>query len=123
MKYAKFYCENCRKEVRSDVKVCPHCGRFFSAVRCPSCGFTGESRAFLTGCPSCGYAGGTGSATRGSPGEVERYDFEAIARGGPYGLPPRRSGSTVPSWVFALAGGVLFLCFLALVAIYLGINR
>ncbi len=53
---AKFFCENCDNEVRSDAMVCPHCGRFFAAVRCPSCEHTGTNKDFLNGCPACGYA-------------------------------------------------------------------
>jgi len=55
-KQPKFFCENCNAEVRRDAVVCPHCGRFFASVRCPSCGFTGMHREFKNGCPSCGYA-------------------------------------------------------------------
>jgi len=51
----KFYCENCKKEVSSRDKICPHCGRFFSDVRCPRCNFVGKAGEFLNGCPTCGY--------------------------------------------------------------------
>ena len=55
-KQPKFFCENCNAEVRRDAVICPHCGRFFASVRCPSCGFTGTHKEFKDGCPSCGYA-------------------------------------------------------------------
>ncbi len=56
-KQAKFFCENCGAEVAQNARFCKKCGRFFSSVRCPVCGKTGSSNAFLNGCPSCGYAG------------------------------------------------------------------
>jgi rRNA maturation protein Nop10 len=39
-----------------NAKACPHCGRYFASVRCPSCGFTGDENTFRNGCPSCGYS-------------------------------------------------------------------
>ncbi|NCN05322.1 MAG: hypothetical protein GW949_06805 [Spirochaetales bacterium] len=55
----KFYCENCGKRVHPRDRICPYCGRFFSQVRCPSCGFRGTTDVFLSGCPQCGYLGKT----------------------------------------------------------------
>ncbi len=55
-KQAKFFCENCGAEVPRDAKMCRHCGRFFSSVRCPQCGTTGSPSKFARGCPTCGYA-------------------------------------------------------------------
>lgn len=55
-KLPKFFCEYCGSEVRQNDRVCPHCGRFFASVKCPSCGFAGESKQFKSGCPQCGYA-------------------------------------------------------------------
>ncbi|MDC7225571.1 MAG: zinc ribbon domain-containing protein [Spirochaetales bacterium] len=52
----KFYCDNCGTKVSRNAAKCPHCGRFFKSVRCPSCGLTGPADLFLDGCPSCGYA-------------------------------------------------------------------
>lgn len=51
-----FFCENCGSPVHRDAKKCPHCGRFFSSVRCPSCNFTGSEALFSEGCPMCGYS-------------------------------------------------------------------
>jgi hypothetical protein len=121
-KPSRFYCENCGGEVRANAKVCPHCGRFFSDVRCPACGFTGDSKLFVYGCPSCGYGSGTagggdigagagGGDSRGRAGDrgagraargdfaaedFEVYDLEHIDRGAQGG---RRKGSpaTPPS--------------------------
>lgn len=55
-KSAKFFCENCGAEVPKDARMCRHCGRFFSSVRCPQCGTTGSTNKFSNGCPTCGYA-------------------------------------------------------------------
>jgi predicted RNA-binding Zn-ribbon protein involved in translation (DUF1610 family) len=52
---ARFFCENCGAEVDRDTGRCPSCGRVFSSVRCPQCGFTGEETLFKKGCPVCGY--------------------------------------------------------------------
>ena len=53
---AKFYCESCGAEVAQNAKVCTYCGKFFSSVRCPKCGKTGNTEEFKHGCPNCGYA-------------------------------------------------------------------
>ncbi|MDR0501766.1 MAG: zinc ribbon domain-containing protein [Treponema sp.] len=55
-KKPRFFCDNCGSEVDNGAKTCPGCGRFFSSVRCPSCGFSGDDKLFLKGCPSCGYS-------------------------------------------------------------------
>ncbi|HBB43391.1 MAG TPA: hypothetical protein DEO40_02280 [Treponema sp.] len=55
-KKAKYFCENCGAEVAAKARFCPHCGKFFSAVRCPHCGHTGSVSEFKTGCPVCHYA-------------------------------------------------------------------
>ncbi|MDR2477220.1 MAG: zinc ribbon domain-containing protein [Treponema sp.] len=52
----RFFCDNCGVEVDRGAKACPHCGRFFASVRCPSCGYADEEQAFAGGCPSCGYS-------------------------------------------------------------------
>lgn len=68
---ARFFCESCGAEVRHSEKTCPSCGKTFTAVRCPRCGFEGVSREFARGCPGCGYLnvipperGGDGRGTR-----------------------------------------------------------
>jgi uncharacterized membrane protein YvbJ len=55
-KLPRFFCDNCGYEVGHEVKACPHCGRFFASVRCPSCGFSGQDKMFFNGCPMCGYS-------------------------------------------------------------------
>jgi hypothetical protein len=52
---ARFFCESCGAEVSHSEKVCPSCGRTFTAVKCPQCGFEGGAKQFARGCPQCGY--------------------------------------------------------------------
>ena len=55
-KKPKYFCENCGEEVNAKARFCPHCGKFFSSVRCPNCGHTGSVENFKKGCPACHYA-------------------------------------------------------------------
>lgn len=84
-KNPRFFCENCGSEVRQNDKVCAKCGRFFSSVKCPSCGYSGDSAIFRDGCPVCGYA--FAGADRGRPGQ-----------GGAKG----ESIDPLPWWVYAV---------------------
>ncbi|MBO8449685.1 MAG: zinc ribbon domain-containing protein [Spirochaetes bacterium] len=109
----KFFCENCGAEVRRSDRLCPHCGKFFAAVRCPSCGRTGPAALFDRGCPSCGYAVFSGNRAGGSPaGGGKKTAAGARKRA------CRRSFSPdpLPLWVyltvavlFAALGAVFFL--------------
>ncbi len=51
----RFYCDRCGTEVPRNSARCPSCGRFFTGIQCPRCGFTGEAGDFTAGCPSCGF--------------------------------------------------------------------
>lgn len=107
MKRSRFFCENCHREVRPSAKVCPHCGRFFEAVRCPVCEYTGDGREFVRGCPNCGYAGAE-TGTRG----LEAVEFTRDAP------PPARK---TPPWVWPLALVIMVIAFAALAIIYLSL--
>ena len=52
---ARYYCGNCSQEVSANSTQCPHCGRSFTAVRCPKCGYEGKPTEFRDGCPVCGF--------------------------------------------------------------------
>jgi predicted nucleic acid-binding Zn-ribbon protein len=129
MTRSRFFCENCGTEVKPHARVCPKCGRFFSAVRCPNCGYTGEGREFLHGCPSCGYSGAGMRRSRRSGGE-EWYDaaeLEAGQEAEPSAR--RRTGRRVvrdrqppPGWVYWLALGLLSLAFIIMVVIYVRLS-
>ncbi|MFP4373406.1 MAG: zinc ribbon domain-containing protein [Spirochaetaceae bacterium] len=125
MTRSRFFCENCGAEVRPHAKVCPKCGRFFSAVRCPQCGHTGEGKEFLHGCPNCGYSGsGLRGGGRGAAREewydaadLEKSDGESTASFTRTGW-SRRRRSAPPGWVYWLALGLVTLAFIAMVIIY-----
>jgi len=51
----RFFCEQCGTEVPRNTPRCPVCGRYFTAVQCPQCGFRGSESDFASGCPTCGY--------------------------------------------------------------------
>ncbi len=117
-----FYCENCGKTVGPSARVCPHCGRFFSAVKCPICEFSGEVQLFLAGCPNCGYTGES----------MPDRQFEVIDLPRSPGSSPgnrsqalqhvryrQRKRPERPGWLFALTMSILGLAFLVLVAIYI----
>jgi ssDNA-binding Zn-finger/Zn-ribbon topoisomerase 1 len=108
VKRSRFFCEHCHHEVRPNAKVCPHCGRFFEAVRCPVCNYVGQSGDFIHGCPNCGYAGADTGRRKG----FEQVDYEPRASG-------QRPSAGTPGWVWPLAIGILLLAFLGLVLIYL----
>jgi hypothetical protein len=96
MKKPHYFCDFCGKEVPGEAKLCPHCGRFFTSVRCPRCGFTATAAKFKFGCPSCGYSspgqGGPGAAVPGSRTRKRR----GAAAPGP-----------LPVWVFLVVGVLL----------------
>ncbi|MCL2067006.1 MAG: zinc ribbon domain-containing protein [Treponema sp.] len=98
-KKPRFFCDNCGSEVVKNAKACPRCGRFFSSVRCPSCGFSGEDDLFLRGCPSCGYSA--------PPGKKERA---------PFGRTPfdRAAPPPLPAWKYIVIIAALFVVFAAL---------
>ncbi|MDR0494317.1 MAG: hypothetical protein LBG95_01635 [Treponema sp.] len=87
-KKPRFFCDNCGAEVGRNAKACPHCGRFFAAVRCPSCGFTGEEKTFMQGCPSCGY----------SAPQSGNYQF-----GQKFPAAPLVPAGKLPLWVYILS--------------------
>ncbi len=95
MKKPKYYCEHCGTEVRKDARICPKCGRFFSSVKCPRCGYVGEADDFAAGCPVCGYADAVNAAPE------------------PLGEPPR-AAPPPPWWSYPLAAGLVFALILLL---------
>jgi predicted ATP-dependent serine protease len=51
----RFFCEQCGTEVPRNTVRCPTCGRYFTAIQCPQCGYRGSEEDFTGGCPTCGY--------------------------------------------------------------------
>ena len=58
----RFFCDNCGTLVNKNASRCPGCGRFFSLVKCPMCGYSDRPAFFTNGCPVCGYAEEKGEA-------------------------------------------------------------
>lgn len=124
LKSAKFFCENCGAEVPQNARVCRHCGRFFSSVRCPQCGTTGGPNKFTNGCPTCGYAFNSekskGSKQKKLANEKKasrksRKDLRnAIdSRSRVLGFSRNYSDDSLPIWVYFITFlGVLFILFL-----------
>lgn len=54
-KNQKYFCDSCGLPVLPGSEICSHCGKKFSGVRCPSCGYQGREGEFFRGCPVCGY--------------------------------------------------------------------
>lgn len=97
-KVPKFFCEYCGTEVRQRDRVCPHCGRFFASVKCPSCGFSGDSHVFKDGCPVCGYAV-----------HQDFSDRKGNGSGKSRRIKQKKSGETdpLPWWIYGLSFGLL----------------
>jgi predicted RNA-binding Zn-ribbon protein involved in translation (DUF1610 family) len=100
MKGAHFFCENCGAEVARDAKRCQTCGKFFSSIRCPSCGFAGEEFLFDQGCPVCGYS----APENAGQGAAKSAAFGASRRTG-------KAAGALPWWVYALTALAVSLVF------------
>lgn len=84
----RFFCEHCGAEVKRNADRCSSCGKFFSSVRCPKCGFVGAESLFSDGCPACGYSA--------------RVPAGAGLGGAGLGRPPRQNAGGLPLWVYLL---------------------
>ena len=89
-KQPKFFCENCNAEVRRDAVICPHCGRFFSTVRCPSCGFTPDEQ----------------ENEKGSTKKLKKKEFRFV-RYTQREADRRTDADPLPLWIYGI---VLLLC-------------
>jgi len=92
----RFFCDNCGTEVPQNSKNCPNCGRFFSSVRCPQCGFVGEEALFSNGCPSCGYS--TSNAKAADNGKAKAKAKKKRKEKAPAG--------GLPWWVYILVTAI-----------------
>jgi len=99
----RFFCEHCGAEVKRNADRCSACGKFFSSVRCPKCGFVGAEDLFSDGCPVCGYSAGR----RNGP------DRGGAAPGGA----ARQSAGGLPLWVYLLTIGCAILVVLSALAV------
>ena len=73
-KAPKFFCENCGEEVKENAKICTHCGKFFTNIRCPKCFHQGDSREFKNGCPECGYSNNKNNFNQKDENESKKYN-------------------------------------------------
>ena len=119
-KQPRFFCDFCGTEVKRNDRICPNCGKFFAAVRCPSCGLTGQAALFVKGCPSCGYAvlpgseGEESSAAKKKPKKPRaRHHAAPESR-----LQAQAAGDPLPLWVY-IAVACLLAAVLAGVAVTL----
>jgi predicted RNA-binding Zn-ribbon protein involved in translation (DUF1610 family) len=99
-KKPRFFCDNCGNEVGQNEKACRHCGRYFAAVRCPSCGFVGDEISFKKGCPSCGYSAPPG-ADKPSGKKPEKHHLIPTGK--------------LPLWVYIISIGAFIAACAALI--------
>jgi uncharacterized membrane protein YvbJ len=83
----RFFCENCGAEVPRDEEKCPQCGKYFASVRCPACGFIGETAKFKGGCPVCGYSTANAPSKSGNRKKIPENKYTA---------------ASLPFWVYIL---------------------
>lgn len=114
----RFYCENCGRRVSESDEVCPHCGAFFTAIKCPHCGYRGKTHEFGNGCPKCGYlANRPPAASRPSSSpdrhsrRTNRFDFWGKATGS--------NKKSRPEWLFFLVVAVMLVAFTVLSILYM----
>lgn len=119
----KYFCESCGAEVPRNARVCPGCGRYFSSVLCPACGFAGAAELFADGCPVCGYSS---SASPAEAGALSFRKDDSRRSRGHRRVPRRAEGRDVlpagalPLWVYiATLAAVL----VALAAAYITFGR
>ncbi len=96
-KKAKYFCENCGSEVAANARFCPKCGKFFSSVRCPSCGHMGTVHDFKNGCPKCHYAMSEEEINGEEPAATENAGHKRKKKGK---KPNASVSSDTPEWLF-----------------------
>lgn len=115
-KTAKFFCENCGAEVPRNAKVCRHCGRFFSSVRCPQCGKTGTPEQFKNGCPECGYTVENSTKKQNLPKEKKVSFFSklqlkkainSVNKTKKSSAQQKQTEDSLPAWIFILMIAVI----------------
>lgn len=110
----RFFCEQCGTEVPRNTVRCPACGRYFTAIQCPQCGFRGSEEDFASGCPRCGYMRVQEVPARKRPRKDRR------GRGGrsASGRTPQMEAGPPPS-LYRIMGVVLLVLLGVLIAVLL----
>ncbi|MBN2533140.1 MAG: zinc-ribbon domain-containing protein [Spirochaetales bacterium] len=104
-----FLCESCGKTVSPNAQRCPYCGRFFTAVVCPSCRYTGIPEEFLPGCPKCGYLNNETAKTKRNTGRNKAFILSK----------KKKPLIILPPWFYIIGGILLFITLLTLITWYL----
>ena len=123
----RYFCDLCGTEVPKNTIRCPNCGRYFTAIQCPRCGFRGEEKDFLRGCPKCGYmkisptsdSAGDRKAARpaGRRARSANRGRRKRTTAAPAGRSPVPQDPPAPVGVYRLIGILLALILIALVVI------
>jgi hypothetical protein len=123
----RYFCDLCGTEVPKNTVRCPQCGRYFTAIQCPRCGFRGEEKDFTQGCPKCGYmkisrppgAGKVGQSTRAGRRSSDRSRRRRTVPARTVRSPVREQPpvSPAPVGVYRLIGIVLTLILVVLLVI------
>jgi DNA-directed RNA polymerase subunit RPC12/RpoP len=122
----RYFCDLCGTEVPKNTIRCPSCGRYFTAIQCPRCGFRGEEKDFAQGCPKCGYmkisrpsGGAAGVAgTRAAGRSKDRSRRKRTAASRPPGSPViQKPLPPAPVGVYRLIGILLAVILIVLVVI------
>lgn len=113
VKLPRFFCEFCGAEVKRNDKVCHKCGKFFAAVRCPSCGLTGGASIFAKGCPSCGYA--VLPNTRSTKSSAAKKRLKRARKTYAGKRKPQAAGDPLPLWVYVVVGSLFAFVVIAII--------
>ena len=102
-KKAKFFCENCGSEVPENAKFCKNCGKFFSAVRCPKCGYA-VSNDFVSNENSKTEANATALASIfNSISKNKKNTFEQKSK-----TAFQKTETSLPLWIYLVTTALLF---------------
>jgi predicted RNA-binding Zn-ribbon protein involved in translation (DUF1610 family) len=101
-KKPRFFCDGCGAEVTANAERCPRCGKFFASIRCPKCGFSGDTDTFGNGCPVCGYSAQRSNHSGSRP------------------VKPAAPDSAAAPWLYALSIALLAML---LAALFMHITR
>jgi predicted RNA-binding Zn-ribbon protein involved in translation (DUF1610 family) len=123
----RYFCDLCGTEVPRNTVRCPNCGRYFTAIQCPRCGFQGEEKDFAEGCPSCGYmkisraSAGTKRGRKPKPSRARRTASRKSGARQPGARQPvqreieQPEGPSAPAGLYKLIGIILGAILIALV--------
>ena len=115
-KAPKFFCENCGEEVKENAKICTHCGKFFTNIRCPKCFHQGDSSEFKNGCPECGYSNNKNNFNQKDENESKKYNGNFFKNYIKKYYPEQNKKSrenSLPAWIYIFTLAVLITIIIA----------